>query len=65
MSDPDLDGDITICDVTAIQRHLAEMSIIPDEHLDLADTNGDEEIDITDATHLQRYIDRFDGVVLR
>ena len=29
-----------------------------------ADTNGDGEVDISDATHLQMYLAEFKGVVL-
>ena len=63
VGDTNLDGHITISDVTAIQRHLAEMHIFTDEQLALADTNGDGEINITDATHLQMYLAEY-GVVL-
>ena len=55
IGDTDLDGNITISDVTAIQRHIAELDIFTDEQIALADTNGDGVINITDATHLQMY----------
>ena len=64
IGDTNLDGSITISDVTAIQRHLAEIEVFNDEQLALADTNGDGEIDITDATYLQMYLAEFDGIVL-
>lgn len=64
IGDTDLDGHITISDVTSIQRHLAEMHIFTDEQLALADTNGDGEININDATHLQKYLAEFDEIVL-
>lgn len=64
IGDTNLDNHITIGDVTAIQRHIAELDIFSDEQLALADTNGDGEINITDATHLQKYIAKFDGIVL-
>ena len=64
IGDTNLDGYITISDVTAIQRHLAEVSLFTDEQLALADTNGDDKVDISDATHLQKYIAEFDGIVL-
>jgi hypothetical protein len=35
-----------------------------DEQFALADTNGDGEVDISDATYLQFYLAEFDGVVL-
>ena len=64
IGDVNLDGEITITDVTAIQRHLADIEKFNDEQLALADTNGDGHLDISDATHLQKYIAKFDGVVL-
>ena len=64
IGDTDLDGHITIRDVTSIQRHLAEVHIFTDEQLALADTNGDGEINLNDATHLQKYLAEFDGIVL-
>ena len=56
IGDVNLDGQININDVTAIQRHIAELELLSDEQLAMADTNGDEEIDISDATHLQMYL---------
>lgn len=64
LADTNLDGQISIGDVTAIQRHLAELAVFNDEQIALADTNGDGVIDISDATHLQKYLAEFDGVVL-
>lgn len=64
IGDTNLDGHITISDVTSIQQHLAEMHIFTDEQLALADTNGDGEININDATHLQKYLAEFDEIVL-
>lgn len=64
IADTNLDEIITISDVTAIQRHLAELARFTDEQLALADTNGDGSVDITDATHLQKYLAEFDGIVL-
>ena len=64
IGDTNLDGRITISDVTAIQRHLAELELFTDEQIALADTNGDGIINIIDATHLQKYLAEFDGIVL-
>lgn len=64
IGDTNLDGIISISDVTAIQRHLAELTRFTDEQIALADTNSDGNIDITDATHLQKYLAEFDGIVL-
>ena len=64
IGDTNLDGIISIRDVTAIQRHIAELELFTDEQLALADTNGDRKVDISDATHLQKYLAEFDGIVL-
>lgn len=52
------DGQVTISDVTCIQKYLASM--IDEEHIDLdaADINSNG-VDITDATQIQRYIAGF------
>ncbi|MEE0958388.1 MAG: dockerin type I domain-containing protein [Ruminococcus sp.] len=63
IGDTNLDGNISISDVTAIQRHLAELAVFNDEQLSVADTNGDGEINISDATHLQMYLAEY-GVIL-
>ena len=64
VGDTNLDGHITISDVTAIQRQLAEVSLFTDEQLALADTNGDGKVDVADATHLQKYLAGYKGIVL-
>ena len=61
--DTNLDGQIDISDVTAIQRHLAELAEFSNEQLALADVNSDGEVDITDATHLQMYLAEYDVVL--
>ena len=64
IGDVNRDGRVSIRDVTAIQRHLADLDLIPEKYLYLADTNGNGTVDIDDATHLQNYLAEFDGVVL-
>ena len=64
IGDTNLDGIISISDVTAIQRHLAELETFTDKQLALADTDGDGEINIADATWLQMYLAEYDGIVL-
>ena len=63
IADTNLDGNINVRDVTAIQRHLADLEKFNEEHLAVADTNGDGVVDIADATHLQMYLAEY-GVVL-
>ena len=62
IGDANLDGRITISDVTAIQRHIAELDIFTDEQIALADTNCDGNVTIEDATILQRYLAEFDDI---
>ena len=61
--DANLDGEVDIRDVTAIQRHLAGFKTLTGEALANADTNGDGVVTIEDATHLQMYFAEY-GVVL-
>lgn len=57
IGDVDLDGDITISDVTMIQKFLADMlDEFSYEQYVAADTNGDGEVSITDATLIQKYL---------
>ena len=63
LGDLNSDGSVNINDVTAIQRHFAELDELTEEQLALADTNGDGEINIDDATHLQMYLAEYDVVL--
>jgi hypothetical protein len=56
MGDVDLDGAVTISDVTQIQKHLVGLSILSSEQLAIADYNGDELVNINDATAIQKYL---------
>lgn len=64
IGDTDMNGRITINDVTEIQRQLAEITYFSDEQYLLADTDGNGTVNIADATHLQKYLAEFDGIVL-
>ena len=55
IGDVDMDGDVTIIDVTVTQRYLAGMKELTPEQLLYADVNDDGEVEILDATILQRY----------
>ncbi len=59
------DGVIDICDVTAIQRHTADIEPFREVQLALADTNGDAVVSIKDGTHLQKYLAQYDVVLGR
>lgn len=54
----DIDGDeeVTVIDVTLLQRHLAGISIPYTVNDKLADVDGDEEVTILDVTYLQRWL---------
>ena len=54
------DNTVSIRDVTAIQRHIAELETLSGEQLVLADANGDNEINIADATHLQMFLAEYE-----
>lgn len=56
MGDIDLDGQITILDVTLLQRYYAEQNILTNIQLSVADLDGDKDININDATSIQRKI---------
>lgn len=63
IGDTDGDGKVTISDVTAIQRHLAEIKELTATESINADTNGDGAVDINDATYLQKYLAEYDVVL--
>ena len=56
LGDADRDGDLTIFDVTAIQRFLADISYLQPAAQKAADANQDDAVDIFDATKLQRVL---------
>ena len=60
IGDTNSDNNVSIRDVTAIQRQLVELEDLSDEEFVLADTNGDGEINIADATHLQKFLAEYE-----
>ena len=60
--DADGDGEVSIIDVTCIQRYLVEIPV-PSFHMEAAIVSGEDELSIIDATLIQRklvnLIDRF------
>lgn len=56
LGDVDGDGAVTIMDATAIQLHIAQLDIIPEDKLACADTDGDGSVTIMDATQIQLFI---------
>lgn len=65
LGDANGDGEITICDVTAIQRAAAGLITLRGPQKTLSDVNGDGEITIQDATELQRYIAGMEEYLLK
>ena len=55
LGDADCDGEVTIFDATAIQRHLALLPVTKFNER-TADADGDGDITIFDATSVQRYL---------
>ena len=56
--DVNLDGHVNINDVTAIQKHIANINTLSGKALRAADYNRDGRVDITDATSIQRFINK-------
>lgn len=56
MGDANLDGKLTVWDVTVIQRHAAEFELLTGNALTAADVNGDGMVDVNDATCVQIYL---------
>lgn len=61
VGDTDGDGEVTILDATAIQRHLAELSTKAYNEAP-ADADGDGSVTIVDATAIQRYLADFPNI---
>ena len=59
VGDANLDGRLNINDVTAIQRHLAEYERLWQPELLLADSDGDGEITVEDATRIRMILAGF------
>ena len=60
IGDANGDGKINVLDVTAIQRHIAELEPLTGTNLINADTDGDGSVTIDDVTLLLQYIAEFD-----
>lgn len=57
LGDADGDGEVTIIDVTYVQRYDAHFNIpISQESLMNADVDGSGEVEIIDATYTQRFL---------
>ncbi|MBR4172802.1 MAG: hypothetical protein IKR46_00325, partial [Clostridia bacterium] len=62
MGDADGDGEVSMTDVTLVQRVIAKLTTLED--ISLADVNGDGELTMLDVTNMQKFIakliDKFD-----
>ncbi len=56
LGDVDLDGSITVADVSVIQRYLAQIVELSDASLNVADTDKDGSITIADASRIQLFL---------
>ena len=56
LGDVNCDGKVNIKDATAIQKHLANISVLTDEGFALADVDGSGKVNIKDATAIQKHI---------
>ena len=55
LGDVNDDGEVSILDVTFVQRHLADMNLLDESAQMRADADGDGEVSVADATLIQRY----------
>lgn len=60
LGDVNEDGKVSVSDVTAIQRYLADVGTLTLSQMLAADVNGDGQVTIEDATHLQMYLAEYD-----
>lgn len=56
IGDVDLNGTITVCDSTEVQRYIVNISTLSDEALIAADVDKDSVISVKDATMIQAYV---------
>lgn len=56
IGDADMDGDVTISDVTAIQKSLVDVLTLTEEAEYLADVDKNGIVNIDDATNIQKYL---------
>jgi peroxiredoxin len=52
---------ITVSDLVALRNHILGIENLPNEKLPLADTNGDEKVNVLDVLELQRFILKLDA----
>ena len=60
--DADGDGSVSIIDVTIIQRKLADLAVDNPENVEILGDVTRDELDIVDATCIQRYLAEFENI---
>lgn len=63
IGDVDMDGEVSVIDVTLIQRYLAGTKELTPEQLMYADVDDNGDVEIIDATVLQRFLAQMDVVI--
>lgn len=58
IGDVNADGEISISDVSSIQKHIAKLRFLKKDELERADVNRDNKVNINDATTIQKYLAR-------
>lgn len=58
--DVNVDGVITVADVTAVQKHIVSLDLIEESNSVIADVNKNDRVDVADATLIQKYIAKID-----
>lgn len=56
LGDANIDGEVNIKDVTAIQKHIANLEFLSDTGVILADVDSSSDVNIKDATAIQKYV---------
>ncbi len=56
MGDSDLNGKINVRDATLIQKYAANISVLSDEAIRLADVDFSEKVNVRDATAIQKWL---------
>ena len=56
LMDINLDGKVSITDVTELQKFIANTTTLNNEQMAVADANKDGKINITDVTYIQQFI---------
>ena len=56
LGDANEDGKVNIKDATAIQKHIANLTVLTEKGVSLADTTQDRKVNIKDATAIQKHI---------